>query len=125
MPFFNFSALGMPGVGVRPGAGGAPFIEMPSGILPLASIDSGVADNPSGRLFGSSLISRATLAFVLVFVFDVPLAPHPAFVSIAAAIRANFIFDILIKLRDLKYCAGLKVASPGVSDGVQTGTGRY
>ncbi len=100
-PFFNSSALGIPGVGVVPFGTTAPFVGIPGISLPF--IGSGLADKPGGIFAGSNL--TATFAFedkVLVFpfeLFETADEPHPVNI---AAVPNNIAIDLIIKIEPLE-----------------------
>jgi hypothetical protein len=88
----------------------------------------GLADIPGGRLLGSTFVT--TLVFAAgctksLELFTAVEDPHAAANAAANDRRISFLVILKIILFRLKYsCAGLKVASPEDSDGVQAGTGR-
>src|SRR5690606_15207458 len=92
--------------------------EIP-GMFPSGSI--GFGERPSGRSSGAMF--TAAFAFAeLAFAFSgTEPQPAPATTKILRKIRPAL--HIIFHFKNS--CAGLKVASPGGSDGVQTGTGRF
>ena len=107
------------------------FAGMPGVVF--ADGGTGLVENSGGKLFASILIlalagSVSAVAFAL-FTIDVFGAPPPQ----PTKMNAVEIKEIQITVLNISFissdfensCAGLKVASPEGSDGVQTGTGRY
>ncbi len=86
-------------------------------------VTEGVADR-SGRVIAVLFVFALPFAGLLLAGKEPPqpmaIRPEPV------KTRINIFLNISLDLARFKYgCAGLSVASPGVSDGVQTGTGRY
>lgn len=129
----SVAGSGIPGVGVAPGDGEVlTFTFAAFGIPGVDSADGGIglADIPAGRLFASTFVT--TFAFVpagCAKLFELfPVVDDPQAAPIAATEDRRISFLIIVENVPLKFkysCAGLKVASPEDSDGVQTGTGRY
>jgi hypothetical protein len=94
---FKFAASGIPGVGEPPGEGstftlpgaGIPGVEFAEGGI-------GLADIPSGILFGSRLVATFEFAeapvLALTFTFAPPTDPHAVPSKAIVVRRRNFVF---------------------------------
>ncbi len=129
------SRSGIPAVGFAPGFAG--FLES----LPLELAGAGVFDTALGFAgtpdttfagVAAGVVDAKGVVFTELFTLAGLLLagaepPQPiAIKTIPVKDRIMTFLNILVRLTGFKYgCAGLSVASPGGSDGVQTGTGRY
>ncbi len=115
--FFSSSSLGMPGVGVVPFGNGPEFAGIPGAEL----TGSGVAENS----FGTFAVTELDTLFDVDPLLVTAAPPQPADTSAADPMNKEmrYLDIVIIRTRPQKSCAGSSVASPGGSDGDQTGTG--
>jgi len=127
--FFGWGVLPVLVVSGMPGIFPVGTLLALAGLMPGAEFafkGTELVEN-SGGIFAESILLAALPLPALTFV--VSGLEQAKLTANRQKVRTNkILFNIKIKPQKYNFknsCAGLKVASLGVSDGVQTGTGRY